>query len=349
MTKAVPKYSDQTRTTATEAAYLAGGQLLVKRALKAVPHAMDAVDALQVHFADRALTLRASTTRTYKSQIIAALQFLAAKGEISQARAAAGCETVADLLLKCRGRPPARTSAKKNKTPPFEEYRALTKDLCSRNFREMDLPDKVLARMLGVCPYVGIRPVEWLTARLEDRRLILVNAKSTNGRSPGPVRSIDLSEAPLPVIRATEPLIADIKTLSPTRADWQKTLKMLDERLARDCARVGISRWSISIFRQIAQANWKQAGFSKAEIAALAGHISINTSRNYYAGGKHGWIPEFAVARPDPALVVRISLHNHVAIPTNECASSIAQLTPHVDSVEEEKDLTNVEFHPKGP
>ena len=94
--------------------------------------------------------------------------------------------------------------------------------------------------------------------------------------------------------------------------NWRKILGRLGERLARVCARLEICRWSLYTTRHVAIANWKRAGLSDAEIAALAGHSSTRTARQHYAGGRHGWTAEFACARPDPDLVAAIVAHNGV-------------------------------------
>lgn len=348
MPKTVSKYQPQTRTATTEAEYRAGGCLLLARAIRNAPHAVDPVDALQILFSRPDQILRPSTTRTYYAHVSAILSQLAEGGKISFERAATGRANIAELLKERRGKAQKRTSAKKNKQPSYEEYTALYEDILQKiqSRQKRDLTDKVLGLMFGVAPYVGLRPVEWLTAKVVNSSLVVANAKTTNGRAPGVERRIDLSGAPPAVLSVARRLIAGMQKLSPSQAHWRRLLKVLDERLARDCARLKISRWSISIFRQIAQASWKKAGFSEAVIAALAGHISTRTSRNHYAGGRHGWNADFAVASPDPGLVAQICLHNRILVPSEDCRPLSEELHSTVDSAEEDGVSIAVSFHP---
>lgn len=59
-----------------------------------------------------------------------------------------------ELLVDSRGRPPKRTSTEKQKTPLFSDYVALVVELRrkKRSPRKLDLPDQVVALMLGVPP-----------------------------------------------------------------------------------------------------------------------------------------------------------------------------------------------------
>jgi hypothetical protein len=140
-----------------------------------------------------------------------------------------------------------------------------------------------------------------------------MNAKSGNGRALGEVREICLSGVPLKIVTLVSHLIGQVRLLfAETGNDWRKILGRLGERLARVCARIGIRRWSLYTTRHVAIANWKRAGLSDAEIAALTGHSSTLTARQHYAGGRHGWTSEFACARPDPDIVAAIVAHNGV-------------------------------------
>jgi hypothetical protein len=144
--------------------------------------------------------------------------------------------------------------------------------------------------------------------------LNVVNAKSGNGRALGELRAICLGRLPQ-IVPLVSHLIGQIQLLFiEAGSDWRKILGRLGERLARVCARIEIRRWSLYTTRHVAIANWKRAGLTDAEIAALAGHSSTRTARQHYAGGRHGWTAKFASARPDPDLVAAIVAHNGVTV-----------------------------------
>jgi hypothetical protein len=304
-----------TRTPETDRRYLKGGELLLARAKKATPD-LDAVGALVTLFNNPKWTLSAATTRIYQQQVEAILDRELRNGTITEARASEGLAFVTRLLKKRRGRPPKRTSAKKRKEATYAEYKAILKELERKAKRTggLDLCDGVLGKLILTGPYFGLRPVEWLNAQVTEHELIVRNAKHSNGRAPGAVRSIMLAHVPPSIVNNLDDLIEGIRQLAEQKDDWGKVLRVLGERLARLCKRLKIPRWSLYTVRHIAEATWKRAGLSAAQIAALSGHISIKTARNHYAGSRHGWSAKFACARPAPSLVSMIERHNSTSL-----------------------------------
>jgi integrase len=300
-----------TRTDATIRAYLKGGSLLLARAREKMVGTGDVIDAFRALFEDPNLALRPATTRLYRQQVRAVIGQNLHEGELTRGRALEGFAEITRLLEARRGRPPKRTSAKKLKAAQYRDYLLLLEDFHRRSLPPggLELPDRILALLLGVGPHLGLRPAEWLNATLTPTHLVVANAKFGNGRAPGPVRSIELSEIPK-IAGVLRRLIEDIKELAANKSSWRKVLGVLGERLARVCRRLGLRRWSLYTLRHIAQASWKRAGLSAAMIAALAGHISTKTARNHYAGARHGWDASFACARPAPSLVAMIEAHN---------------------------------------
>src|SRR3569833_2686013 len=180
-------------------AFLFGGFLLLVRVCSLVSEA-DAVDALKALFSDPDLTLKASTKRTYVAQAKALLGFQLRLGMLSLECASTGMADLRALIKARRGPNSQRTSAKKLKDPTFEDYRLLLEDY-GRRIRSADLADRVLAFLLRVGTFVGLRPIEWLSASLNGDQLIVVNAKRTNGRGCGKNRPISLEDVPPAVVQ----------------------------------------------------------------------------------------------------------------------------------------------------
>lgn len=275
----------------------------------------DIIDALKVLFSDTNLVLRPATTRQYKQQLRAVIEYKVHAGELERDRAESGIADLTALLKDRRGPCPKRTSRAKLKTPTNAEYLQICRDF-NRRWRlagGLNNTDTVLSLMVALGPYLELRPVEWLNTTILGNKMIVANAKSTNGRSVGKTRTILLDNFPDGIAHLVEELIVQLRRLFDELGEnWRRLLGRLGERLARVCARLRIRRWSLYTTRHAAMANWKRAGFGSAEIAALAGHISTKTARNHYAGGRHGWTAKFACARPDPDLTTSISLRDNM-------------------------------------
>jgi integrase len=320
-----------TRTAETTRAYLKGGSVLLARALKKMTGPGDVIDAFCLLFEDPQLVYRPATTRLYKQQTKAVIARKLHEGEISRERAISGFTELKALLNARRGPCPKRTSRKKLKAPTRAEYRKLLADFTRRLqlSGRFDRADTVLSILIKVGPHLGLRPCEWLHATIADGQLQVVNAKSGNGRALGEMRVIFLSGIPPKVVALVSLLIGQVRLLFvEAGGNWRKTLGRLGERLARVCARIGIPRWSLYTSRHVAIANWKRGGLTEAEIAALAGHSSTRTARQHYAGGRHGWSPEFACARADPDLVGAILQHNEVKMAPVSAKSETMAIAP---------------------
>jgi integrase len=308
-----------TRTHETVRGYLKAGFVLLARANKKVTDpAGDVIDAFRILFEDPDLVYRPATTRAYQQQVKAVIARKLHDGELSQERSKAGFAQLKALLIARRGPCPKRTSRGKLKDGTHAEFRKIIADFARRSRLPggLDRTDTVLSLMVKVGPYLGLRPCEWLHARIEGRNLNVVNAKWGNGRSLGEVRAIGLSHFSLGIEILVSHLLGQVRLLfAEAGSNWRQVLGRLGERLARLCARIGIRRWSLYTTRHVAMANWKMAGLNGAEIAALAGHSSTRTARQHYASGCHGWTADFACARPDPNLVTTIAVRNSMRPP----------------------------------
>ncbi len=301
-------WSVPTRKPETDAAYAAGGQLLLDRAMRLCPTASDPVDAFILLCSDPKWVLRSSTTRTYKAQMIKRIE-MEVKGERCEPeRAIEGIRRISELLEQRRGKPPARTSRLKCKEATREEVQLISADLLRRmNLDEADTIDGALRLFVELAPRFGLRPCEWERARLVGKMLVIPNAKHSNHRAPGALRQISLERMSEPLRLGVIGLIATVEALTEIYGSWEIARDILSERLARICKRLGLVRISLYSLRHAAIASWKRAKFSRVEIAAMAGHISIKTASRHYARSKHGWDPKnvCVVAERQTVSVVR--------------------------------------------
>jgi integrase len=299
--EAIPVASDETKKD-----YLREGDRIVAMAERLHPNYPDEpLRAVRALFHARQSHYRHSSTRAFKQQAFSLIDREVARGAIPAIDAGHQKELMSAILQKCRGRPEPRTSAKKVKDLTLEEYIKIRTEL--ENDDVHDTIGKALYSMVLVGPFIGLRPCEWLNATFANGRLKIKNAKATNGRAPGEFRQIDIRKFPVQVIGAAIHLAKTMKGLLVSHGgEWRKLLKILAERLARACERIGIRRLSPYSLRDAAIATWKRAGLSAAEIAALAGHASLKTAKQHYAGARHGWSPDFAVAKPSSTIVAWI-------------------------------------------
>jgi hypothetical protein len=286
------------------------GQRLVRRACRLHPGGADPVDALMTMCADPNWVLRPHTTRVYKRAIIAVIEAEVTAGCCDPDRAIEAIEQISCSLVERRARVLPRTSAKKEMSVTPGQARAIQQDLRRRQLaKETDLTDCAVRRFVDVAPRFGLRPCEWARARIIGTTLVVLNAKRGHGRAPGIVRRISMQRLHPGLIWATAELIGLIAKLADEYGSWEKLHKVLAERLARICRRLGLPRLAPYSFRHTAIATWKRAGMEPVAIASLAGHISINTARRHYAPAKHGWGPEYVNVRAHPRTIAVVQEH----------------------------------------
>jgi integrase len=291
------------RSPKTERDYTKRAAQLLKRARAQFPDIEDAKSAFIMLCSNPDWELRASSTRNYKAAIIHRVTQEVDSGMLEPQAAAEALIHVNDLLVECRGRPEARTSRKKCLDHTVEEFRMISGDL---RLRPGDRLDATLRLFMEVNARIGLRPSEFEHARLVGRTLVVVNGKHSHGRAPGRTRLISLERMPELLVQAIAELLARIRSLVAEYGSMERLCRILAERLARVCKRLGLVRFSLYSCRHVAIATWKRAGFTPIEIAALAGHISTATAWRHYARGKHGWPPERVCVRPDQATIAII-------------------------------------------
>ena len=278
------------RNPRTNASYAHRGQQLLKCARARFPDAEDSVDALVRLCANPNWVLRPATTRSYLAAIIHTLEKEVEQNQLERQRALDGIEQISRLLVERRGRPEPRTSRKKTLDCTEEERDLIHAELV-RRARHGDVLAGVIQLVLEISPRLGVRPSEWPDSRLVGSVLLVRNGKNSGGRATGPTRPISLERMPGDLVRVADGLLSIVRRLVKKFGSMERLCRILAERLARVCKRLGLVRISIYTLRHVAIATWKRGGLSAEEIAALAGHVSTRTAWSHYARGKHGWHP----------------------------------------------------------
>jgi hypothetical protein len=298
------------RGAKTDREYDKGGQQLMDRAMRLHPNAIDAVDAFVRLCGDPTWVLRPATTRQYKAWIIKYIETEVTAGRCDPDRAVAGIEEITELLKARRGKPGPRTSRLKCMTVTREEIQLIADDMRRRIIaRQADEIDAALLGYVELDPRFGLRPCEWLRSRVEGPKLVVHNAKYADHRAPGPHRCIGFPDQSKGFVRATPLLIEIIAKLTEKRGSWESVHRILAERLARICHRLGLVRISLYSLRHAAIATWKKAKLDRVTLAALAGHISVKTASRYYAPSKHGWDLKNMCVAADPATLSVVRRH----------------------------------------
>lgn len=189
------------------------------------------------------------------------------------------------------------TSSLKMKRVVYADYLKIERALRVkfRSSRSMSLRRWIEAGIL-----TGLRPSEWSATDVVNVKdvanntiktyLLVINAKATNGRANGVVRTLDISK----FSDESKKVISDMSKLG---RNWFK--QGVFEYEKRECGRLlhRVSRelwnkrknhYSLYSFRHQAIANWKTE-LDQYSVAALAGHGVITTAGNSYAKRKSGW------------------------------------------------------------
>lgn len=225
-------------------------------------------------------------------------------------------EVVADFLSRKplpRTEGPKRTSAKKRKTLPKDEYNTLMAYLAKGHRKD----DRLILGYLMFNIALFLRPIEYGSARIEydgarpgDASpavlLVVQNAKATNGRANGKVRKRDLSQCDPEFIRALELYLKTFQKALSAAESWKALQDRLASRLARVCEILDIDRVSFYTLRHVGMSTAKRS-MTPIEVAAAAGHASVRTAMSHYAKRRTGWRLSRAFAgKPTPDSIARV-------------------------------------------
>jgi integrase len=242
-------------------------------------------EAIAADLVLRSKTLSKSTVRQYRS----------AYSHVWDLR---GRDDLIEVVQDCIGERQAvlRTSAKKLKAFRHEDLMKLLESLVKAG--------EMLAAAWLRCGYVtGLRPCEWQRARLVGNRLVVQNAKATNGRAHSDERIV---------------LISDFRELHNIDALCHQLAGQDFEKKRRHVARA-IGKHAKSLWPRAKKlptlysarhgfSAEAKAIFSREEVAALMGHASTETAGRHYA--RRRIARGFLKVRPtaaDVAAVISIS------------------------------------------
>lgn len=265
-----------TRSAATETAYRAR----YPRLCEAARLAPDNIQEIVEWFCGRHDCWAPATINQYRAVIVQAIEDTPRLST----------DEVDDLLDRLAIRPiprrkgPARTSRRKRKSVPRQEFDRLLERLVKGDHPD----DRLAARFLGHNVRLFLRPMEWLMATIANGFLIIRNAKSTNGRSHGTHRRLDLRDYDS---ERTKDLVSLLLALRKRAAEAKSIARFwgkLAARIARACEKIGIKRISLYTTRHVGMANAK-SWMSPEEVAAVAGHKTTATATAHYAKRRTGW------------------------------------------------------------
>lgn len=276
--------------------YAEEAERLIRRAMRLFPD-LPPVDAL-IAEAAYGNTIKGSTIRRLRpSYRLAFLKLAPAAG--------ARYGQLLDNLEGRRGTPdPKRGASRKVKKvdkkiviDTFERLRSITLRTRSRSAFAAALYTLVV-------PRVAIRPIELLDAEVIGTDLLVHNAKWRPGLPT--FRRVSLARFPPTLIEAAKWLCALARQGVGEGPEETREARFnaWRNRVAESLARASKpympedQRLSLYSFRHIGIATWKAAGFSKEEIALLAGHLGLHTADKHYAPARSGWADEARLAQP---------------------------------------------------
>ena len=160
---------------------------------------------------------------------------------------------------------------------------------------------------------VGLRPIEWRTAKLVTIggkvNLQVTNAKNTNGRSHGKLRHLDLSDLSKSDLDLIKGQLQSVSYYMNNNVNWENYYGGV-RRAIRHLTRANLPKSpkypSLYSSRHQFAANAKLNGLQKVEIAAIMGHAVDDTAGTHYGKKKHG-SGSFAV-KASPIEIARVRI-----------------------------------------
>lgn len=313
-----------TRSERTHEQYLERGRMLVKRyrreaGLENAP--LDALDPKEFvnWFFSLKPTLKPTAWRPYRQAAKAILSTIP-HDDVEAAIAMIDADVAEQSESRERRQPeapaeggdraklPRRTSSLKEKRVLKDDYDRMVSFL--RHFsRSRFAPILVDWMEAGIA--TGLRPIEWQATDVEVRVdasapggrwvwLYVLNAKATNGRANGIVRTLDLSHFRDDTLRA-------VQRMSKAGSDW--LLAGTYDSMQSQCAQLlyGVSDkvtkgrriYSLYSMRHQFVANAKS--YHKPEaVSALVGHVVTDTAVSSYGKKRSCWEPEDIRDRAEP-------------------------------------------------
>jgi hypothetical protein len=190
-------------------------------------------------------------------------------------------------------------------------------------FRSRSTSAEDLVSLLESSLITGLRPVDWRATELVAMQdldaprgqrvlLFIANAKATNGRCNGLLRTLDISACSEVAISRIQRSI-DLARLLQIEGKFESRFRELFIKLMYrttcqiwpDDASKGYSLYSC---RHQASSNWKSV-MSTVEVAALSGHAVPSTTVRWYGHPRHAWLKEHLTEMPQ-AVPIEMKLIN---------------------------------------
>jgi integrase len=224
---------------------------------------------------------------------------------------------------------------------PYSDLEYLTNHL---RFNSNSKTAGDLVALLEASIITGLRPIEWAAAtivRVKDAQLgrartflVVANAKRTNGRANGVLRTQELSDLCPQAIDPIAHTINLAQELDVYGKYEEKFLDLFTKQMHKTVRKLwpGVpgKRYVLTSCRHQASSNWKSL-MSAIEVAALSGHATPNTTQRWYGHQREAWPKELLknIVRPVNAEVEmiksRVEMHQHY-----ESASKQSLLTQPV-------------------
>jgi integrase len=292
--------SEITRTAATVAFYRKEGwRLIVQAGTSCVPDASQRIMDTVHWFVAQHHRWKPASIRIFRAALRQLMHDLRQNIHINQ-RGIADFETALQSGPAPKPRSAEKVGAsKKRKSVKKSEIKRLYRHLQEKGTQT----SRVLAKWLIVGVHCGWRPFEALRGMsIENEALVIACAKTTNGRGIGDMRKVQIKNDR--VRQEVEIFINELNALTSSVDD----LSTIYNRFAKALAAAGdackIRRISLYTLRHQALATAK-AMMTPEEVAALAGHGSVNTAAAHYGRRRSGWNvkPAIAVSKAQVALV----------------------------------------------
>ena len=287
-----PPFPEATRTAETREHYRALARRLLRQFEResGVEWRSDPLAACR-WLANRRPTLARATWRSYKAAMI----FYLSEGR--------GPIEAVEYLLPQTSEPclrrTSRTSATKLKRLPDEELTKILDHLAKTRGKW----DLALGLWLTLGRLTGLRPIEWRVAAIEGEWLVVINAKTTNGRSFGPIRRLRIDPLNEAELGALERFLALVRA-----HEWNALYRGCRDRLYTVCRTLWPRRRrhpTLYSARHQFSADAKSAGWNRVEVAAGMGHASDRTAGEHY-GRKAAGRGEVKMT-PDPIHLTEVT------------------------------------------
>lgn len=317
-----PVAQGKTRSRKTHEDYLRRGESLMERYKRfaSLTHvhaeAIDPVDFVNYCFSIKP-TIKASAWRPYKQGIRTVLDTLPHE-RTSEAINLLDADINEDTGEKKKKpvNPEAdprqairKTSADKEKRFPKKHFDQVLHYLkmFSRSKHSVAMVDWMTATLA-----TGLRPIEWASTDFEVRDdptmpngkavwLYVLNAKATNGRALGLVRTLDLSYC-------SEETISAVRRMSERGFEWLRDgefdamQRQCSQVLYKACDEITSLRgkiYSLYSLRHQFVANAKSL-YKNEEVSAMCGHLVVDTAVSNYGKKTSAWEPEEIKDRARP-------------------------------------------------